>query len=387
MKNLDWDFENADTDIYTSYLHNYTAKFIPQIPERFIKEYTDKGDTIIDPFVGSGTSIMIAGTNHRKSYGYDLNPLACMISRSKTRNYDISNLEDKNKNLFKKIKQPLNEMRNNSTFKKGKIKNIDNTKVKIPDFPDRYQWFTPEVLNQIGHLNYRINQIEDNKIKNFYKVNLSSILKRVSKIKKDRSFIADNVIPTRDTNKLSPDNENYNIYEIFKNTIIDNTKRVDDYTKTNPIEPKVRNKDSRYIEENKEKFDLAITSPPYAHSVDYARYYRLTFYWFNLPLRDTRDKEIGARSKRGRKESTEDYFDNVKLVYKRIHQILKENSKFIIVVGSSQRKNKKINTGERTLNICKNIGFNHDYSITREISNHRMSQKSTTKEKIIVLEK
>ena len=38
-------------------LHPYLGKFIPQLVEVFLKNYFKRGDTILDPFSGSGTTL------------------------------------------------------------------------------------------------------------------------------------------------------------------------------------------------------------------------------------------------------------------------------------------------------------------------------------------
>ena len=39
-------------------LHPYLGKFIPQLVEVFLKHYFKKGDSILDPFMGSGTTLI-----------------------------------------------------------------------------------------------------------------------------------------------------------------------------------------------------------------------------------------------------------------------------------------------------------------------------------------
>lgn len=51
---------------------NHSAAFPEELPEWFIKLFTKEGDTVLDPFMGSGTSIMVANKMNRKSIGIDL---------------------------------------------------------------------------------------------------------------------------------------------------------------------------------------------------------------------------------------------------------------------------------------------------------------------------
>ena len=51
---------------------SHSATFPEQLPEWFIKLLTDEYDVVLDPFVGSGTTIKAALKNNRNSIGIDV---------------------------------------------------------------------------------------------------------------------------------------------------------------------------------------------------------------------------------------------------------------------------------------------------------------------------
>ena len=51
----------------------HPAPFPEELPNRLIQLYTFKGDVVLDPFVGSGTTCLVAAKNERHHIGYDVN--------------------------------------------------------------------------------------------------------------------------------------------------------------------------------------------------------------------------------------------------------------------------------------------------------------------------
>ncbi|MEM2944473.1 MAG: site-specific DNA-methyltransferase [Methanomassiliicoccales archaeon] len=58
----------------------HPARFIPDLPERYIKLFSHKGETVLDPFCGSGTTNVVAAYNERNSIGIDVNPYSFEIA-------------------------------------------------------------------------------------------------------------------------------------------------------------------------------------------------------------------------------------------------------------------------------------------------------------------
>ncbi len=84
LREVDWDFNGANTTQLTHGLHPYPAKFIPQIPRALIAALSAPGETVADIFCGSGTTLVEALLLGRNAVGIDANPLACLISSAKT---------------------------------------------------------------------------------------------------------------------------------------------------------------------------------------------------------------------------------------------------------------------------------------------------------------
>lgn len=61
------------------------ASFTPEIPKRCILAGSRKGDTVLDPFLGSGTTLLVASRLGREGIGIDLNPEYCRLAENRIR--------------------------------------------------------------------------------------------------------------------------------------------------------------------------------------------------------------------------------------------------------------------------------------------------------------
>jgi site-specific DNA-methyltransferase (adenine-specific) len=62
---------------------NHAATFPVDLPQWFIKLFTKEKDVVLDPFVGSGTSVVAARSLHRYFIGIDINPEYCENARER----------------------------------------------------------------------------------------------------------------------------------------------------------------------------------------------------------------------------------------------------------------------------------------------------------------
>ena len=84
LENLNWDFKDSTAEAIHS-IHPYPAKFIPEIPRTLISNLPIPRNTIIlDPFCGSGVTLVESQKAGIESVGVDLNPIACLLSKVKT---------------------------------------------------------------------------------------------------------------------------------------------------------------------------------------------------------------------------------------------------------------------------------------------------------------
>src|ERR1035437_6123993 len=83
----DWSFRDvgrSQTTALTHDYHRYPAKFIPQIVRKLIEDYApNHTQTVCDPFGGCGTTLVEAKMLGHESIGFDINPVAKLITQTK----------------------------------------------------------------------------------------------------------------------------------------------------------------------------------------------------------------------------------------------------------------------------------------------------------------
>ena len=101
-----------DTTKHVHRLHPYKGKFIPQLVQYFIDDHTDdfktevyfkKGDIVLDPFSGSGTTLVQANEMGIHSVGIDVSHFNCMISDVKLHRYNFDSLKQEIERVKKAI--------------------------------------------------------------------------------------------------------------------------------------------------------------------------------------------------------------------------------------------------------------------------------------------
>jgi len=83
---------------------NHSAAFPEELPEWFIKLFTKETDTVLDPFMGSGTTLIVANRMKRNSIGIEIIPEYCEMVRKQIKPVEMYLLEPKLKYEKTKIK-------------------------------------------------------------------------------------------------------------------------------------------------------------------------------------------------------------------------------------------------------------------------------------------
>lgn len=139
-----------DTTKHVHRLHPYKGKFIPQLVEYFIGSHVDdfkkdtyfkQGDIILDPFSGSGTTLVQANELGMHSIGIDISSFNCMIAQVKLLDYDFLSLEEEIREINSKITnfETNNEINSFEQELLKKLTEFNDTYFPSPEFKYRFE--------------------------------------------------------------------------------------------------------------------------------------------------------------------------------------------------------------------------------------------------------
>lgn len=140
-----WSFADKtikDTAYITHGYYTYPAKFIPQLAQRLMLENTSESDIVIDPFSGSGTTVLESIVNKRIGIGTDINEIATLIAKVKTTPLDLVLATDELRSLQCRISDVIE----NSYEATAEIALQKIPQVERIDF-----WYKPEAKNGLPY--------------------------------------------------------------------------------------------------------------------------------------------------------------------------------------------------------------------------------------------
>jgi len=402
IRNEKYDFIGQSYSTSYPNIHKYPATMIPQIGIELFKEFEIKRGKLLDPYCGSGSSFTVGlDRGLTEMYGFDINPLAVLISRAKFTKVDI----EKAKEIRQQLRNRVYEF----------IKIEDNLKkIEIPQHYNVDFWFSKVVLQNLSVLKHFIDKIQID-IRRLFLVPLSETIRECS-YTRNHEFKLYRIKP-EEILQFNPDvfgvyfdklNKVIDIYEKYYLPKLNGVKIDISYSKF----PKKEN-----------EFDIVLTSPPYGDSfttVAYGQFSMFSNQWFGIKYARQIDKmlmggsvvkeiypnsiitdfinEISKKSIRRALEVSSFYFDLDKSI-KDVANSIKKRGKIIYIVGNRTVKDIQLPTDQFIAERFENYGLRHIITYERLLGNKAMplqnspsnkvgQRKGTmTKEYIVVCEK
>ena len=354
LKTVNWDFTQAKTNGTTHSFHPYPAKFIPQIPRTIIKELSNEGDTVYDPFLRSGTTCVEANALRRDAIGNDVNELAVLISKVKTTPINIEKLRS------------LNSLINRTFIKIEQYYDNQREKIKRPEIINLDLWFLDFVIDELVIIKDEILNLQDEDLKNFCLIALSGIIVNVSRQDSDTRYV-----------RVEKKTNRKDVFDKFVKQLNKNKELMKKcHSSLKMGETIVKVADTRtdeIFEEN--SADLAVTSPPYPNAYDYHLYHKYRLFWLDMNPYDLRRNEIGAHADYSKKNGhTEfDFKSDMEKCFKTVSKILKKNKYFVFVIGDSILKGRNIKNNELLKEVSENTTFKYISEFSRNLNLRKKS--------------
>lgn len=347
LRAIDWSFVNCRQDAI-SVLHPYPARFIEELPRQLITSIGCPENTIIlDPFCGSGTTLVEAQRAGIESTGVDLNPIACLISRVKVCELDANFLE-----IARQI-----ALHAESQY-------ADNY-ISIPEIPNLDHWFKVDVQKALSAIISEIStSTATDNTKSALRFSLSSIIVRVSNQESDTRYAAvEKHISAQDVFK--------SFYSACRKLAL--AKQETSFAITaNVIEGDILTVSPDSIGQ---RVGLVITSPPYPNAYEYWLYHKYRMWWLGYDPISVRSFEIGARPHYQKKngQTERDFEAQMSQVFSLFDRVVVDGGHICIVIGRSIIKGREIDNAALMTKIAKKHGYTPIAKIPREIASTRKS--------------
>jgi len=362
-------------------IHAFAAKFPPQLPGVFIENLTRAGEVVLDPMVGSGTTVVEAALRGRMGIGVDIDPLARLLGRVKT--MQVSDVD-----LAWAGERVLQDARNMAASAERVGQALGQLGSESRAFID--YWFLPQTQTELISLVTSISNVESTNLREYLLAVFSSVI--ITK--------SGGVSQAMDLAHSRP----HKIHEkqprsAIKQFEVRLGKAIKGLGALPPdlSETQILAGDARDLPLPDSCVDLVVTSPPYANAIDYMRAHKFSLVWMGLPLKelsDLRGGYIGAerinvnldQSLPERNEALvgklssldakkarilRQYFIEMRGAIAEMKRVLRPGRSAIIVVGPSTMRGLDIPTPEMLGDIASDLGFEVAGIVPRPLDRNR----------------
>ncbi|MGH1832400.1 DNA methyltransferase [Enterococcus gilvus] len=260
-KSIDyWDF----TDSKLSGIHkisSYPATMVPDMQKELIRMVTEEDESvknILDPFHGSGVTLVEGAGLGLTPIGFDINPLANLMTLVKLQGINKKTVESSNRRIMKKVLDK-------------------DTDFVIHDFYNIEKWFRNDIIFSLSKIKHVIQQEKYKYARQYYWVCLINVIKKYSNTRSSTFKL--HIKKEEDISQLKDD-----VFKDFFQNISTSYKYLPNYSKDKSILLSIGDTRELLAKTKQNSIDLICTSPPYGDNgttVTYGQYSMLPLYWIN----------------------------------------------------------------------------------------------------------
>jgi len=293
-------------------LHPYLGKFVPQLVEALLARHLPRARTVLDPFAGSGTTLVQALEDGRDATGVDVAAFNCLLMEVKTRRYNLFSLE--------------HELRD-------ALRRLEGFAGDAPTAPTAYveAWFAPRAAAELLFFRSLVDDYEHADV-------LRVVLARAARSAR-RTTHFDLEFPR------APQLGEYWCHKhrktcrpidraahFLRRYTLDTLERIRGFSRLRgrAAAANVVHGDVREVQSGG-PFDGVVTSPPYPGLIDYHEQHRYAYEL--LGLEDRRELEVGAAAGGTSAAAVKAYADGIVASLGNIRELLEPGAPVVIVIN------------------------------------------------------
>jgi methylase of polypeptide subunit release factors len=366
----DWNTDKSN-ELKIHRIHAYPAKFPAFLVSKAIELAKGKNidvKKISDIFCGCGTTAFEAKRNNMDFLGYDINPVATLIAKVKSNNYQVKRIEK----YFNQILGNYNQrIITNSSYS-------NNDRILY--------WFKKEQIYDLAKLLDSINNIvPKGKYLDFFLCGFSNILKSVSR------WLTKSIKP-----QIDPKKESANVLDAFIHQVQLMIKALNEQEIVNKNKIMIKQGNILSAAVPNQTVDLLISSPPYVTSYEYADLHQLSLLWLGYTddYRKMRNGSIGSvyhqkisqdkidtlndigkgifnrliKVDKSKAYSVAKYFIDLEKAIEKSYELLRNNGMAFFVIGNTSYKKIKIDNVKYMVSCLIAENFENIEILKRKIS-------------------
>ena len=289
-------------------LHPYLGKFVPQLVEALLARYVPHGGRVLDPFAGSGTTLVQALESGYDAVGVDVAAFNCLLMRVKTARYDVPLLE-------RELRDAHSRRGRSSARASGYLA----------------EWYAPRAAAELDHFRSIVDDYEHADV-------LRIVLARAARsarltthfdLEFPRAAQRDPYWCHKHRRTCRPVEEADKFISRYS---LDTLERVKAFqqVRTPGRSAEILHSDARDLT-LEEGFGAVLTSPPYPGLIDYHEQHRYAYEL--LGLDDRREVELGAAARGTSRAAVDEYVVGISEVLRACAELLTADAPVILVVN------------------------------------------------------
>lgn len=328
-------------------LHPYLGKFIPQLVEWFLARYFEEDNAILDPFMGSGTTLVQGNEMKMHTIGIDISEFNCRIARVKTMKYDIEKARREILDAERRVTEFSRQLTRSPEaqlplFPEEKLEKLKASLLAECDSEYLKTWFAPRALYEMLYYRRLISQYE---YQDLLRVVLSRAVRSSRLIPHYDLATPKAPLPVgkeywcrKHSRMCVPIEECLAKIHAYSEDTARRLKQFDQLRSDKSIT--ILQGDSRQIDLLKEldntplagrKIDGIFTSPPYVGQIDYHDQHIYAYELFGIPRND--QLEIGPKKSGKGRLAQQKYIEDITAVFRNTLPALKDDAKIFVVAN------------------------------------------------------